>query len=136
MSDLKIFAKTIEPEAQEQVRQMAESEAYRDCKIRIMPDCHAGKGCTVGTVIETRGKVVPNTVGVDIGAKFDIHKLLRKLAQSEMGILIISDDIPEIFACSDRVLVMKNGVISDSFNTAEINEKTLARAMFEEEVKA
>lgn len=37
MSDLKIFAKTIEPEAQEQVRQMAESEAYRDCKIRIMP---------------------------------------------------------------------------------------------------
>lgn len=76
------------------------------------------------------------TVGVDIGAKFDIHKLLRKLAQSDMGILIISDDIPEIFACSDRVLVMKNGVISDSFNTAEINEKTLARAMFEEEVKA
>ena len=67
MSDLKIFAKTIEPEAQEQVRQMAESKAYRDCKIRIMPDCHAGKGCTVGTVIETRGKVVPNTVGVDIG---------------------------------------------------------------------
>ena len=53
MKNVKIFAKTIEPEAHEQVRQMAESEAYRDCKIRIMPDCHAGKGCTVGTVIET-----------------------------------------------------------------------------------
>lgn len=64
MSDLKIFAKTIEPEAQEQVRQMAESEAYRDCKIRIMPDCHVGKGCTVGTVIETRGKVCPTPLAL------------------------------------------------------------------------
>lgn len=56
MSDLKIFAKALEPEAQEQVRQMAENKAYRNCKIRIMPDCHAGKGCTVGTVIKTRGR--------------------------------------------------------------------------------
>ena len=32
-----------------------------------MPDCHAGKGCTVGTVIKIKDRVVPNTVGVDIG---------------------------------------------------------------------
>lgn len=70
------------------------------------------------------------TVGVDIGAKFDIHRLLRKLAQSDMGVLIISDDIPEIFACSDRVLVMKHGRISDAFATCEINEQILSQAMF------
>ena len=58
---------TIEEEAQEQVYRMAKSEAYNDCLIRIMPDCHAGKGCTVGTVIKIKDKVVPNTVGVDIG---------------------------------------------------------------------
>ena len=67
MKNVKIFAKTIEAEAKEQIEKMAASEAYRDCQIRIMPDCHAGKGCTIGTVIQTAGKVVPNTVGVDIG---------------------------------------------------------------------
>ena len=67
MKHVKIFAKTIEAEAMKQIENLATSEAYRDCKIRIMPDCHAGKGCTIGTVIQTAGKVVPNTVGVDIG---------------------------------------------------------------------
>ena len=67
MERLKIFAKTVENEAIEQIHKMAKSEAYNDCIIRIMPDCHAGKGCTVGTVIKIQDKVVPNTVGVDIG---------------------------------------------------------------------
>lgn len=104
MSDLKIFAKTIEPEAQEQVRQMAESEAYRDCKIRIMPDCHAGKGCTVGTVIETRGKVVPNTVGVDIGC--GMHVVDLGFADIDMPLLdrIINDNIPSGFNVHEKPL--------------------------------
>lgn len=51
MKNVKIFAKTIEAEAMKQIENLATSEAYRDCKIRIMPDCHAGKGCTIGTVI-------------------------------------------------------------------------------------
>lgn len=67
MDNVRIFAKTLEDEAFAQISSMAESDAYRGCQIRIMPDCHAGKGCTVGTVIRTDGKVVPNTVGVDIG---------------------------------------------------------------------
>ncbi len=104
MSDLKIFAKTIEPEAQEQVRQMAASEAYRDCKIRIMPDCHAGKGCTVGTVIETRGKVVPNTVGVDIGC--GMHVVNLGFANIDLPLLdrIINDNIPSGFNVHERPL--------------------------------
>ena len=104
MSDLKIFAKTIEPEAQEQVRQMAESEAYRDCKIRIMPDCHAGKGCTVGTVIETRGKVVPNTVCVDIGC--GMHVVDLGFADIDMPLLdrIINDNIPSGFNVHEKPL--------------------------------
>ncbi len=104
MSDLKIFAKTIESEAQEQVRQMAESKAYRDCKIRIMPDCHAGKGCTVGTVIETRGKVVPNTVGVDIGC--GMHVVDLGFADIDMSLLdrIINDNIPSGFNVHEKPL--------------------------------
>lgn len=104
MKNVKIFAKTIEAEAQEQVRQMAASEAYRDCKIRIMPDCHAGKGCTVGTVIETRGKVVPNTVGVDIGC--GMHVVNLGFANIDLSLLdrIINDNIPSGFNVHERPL--------------------------------
>lgn len=102
MSDLKIFAKTIEPEAQEQVRQMAESKAYRDCKIRIMPDCHAGKGCTVGTVIETRGKVVPNTVGVDIGCGMLVFKFAEKEINLSLLDRIINESVPSGFDVHEK----------------------------------
>ncbi len=67
MEKVKIFARTIEEEARRQILGMSESEAYQGCTIRIMPDCHAGSGCTVGTVIKVGERVVPNTVGVDIG---------------------------------------------------------------------
>ena len=67
MEKLKIFAKTIEEVALTQIHAMNECEAYSDCMVRIMPDCHAGSSCTIGTVIKTEGRVVPNTVGVDIG---------------------------------------------------------------------
>lgn len=67
MERVKIFAKTVEDEATWQIEKMSECDAYKDCKIRVMPDCHAGKGCTIGTVIELKDQVVPNTVGVDIG---------------------------------------------------------------------
>lgn len=66
MNDVKIFAKTIEPEALAQIEQMAASPVAEDSKIRIMPDCHAGKGCTIGTTMTVHDRVCPNLVGVDI----------------------------------------------------------------------
>ena len=66
-SDIKIFAKTIEETALKQIRELGDFEAYADSKIRIMPDCHAGMGCTIGTTLEIKDKVTPNLVGVDIG---------------------------------------------------------------------
>lgn len=104
MKNVKIFAKTIEAEAMKQIEDMAASEAYRDCKIRIMPDCHAGKGCTVGTVIQTAGKVVPNTVGVDIGCGMLVWDL--GFANIDMVILdrIINDNIPSGFNVHEKRL--------------------------------
>lgn len=67
MEKLRIFAKTVEEVALAQIHAMNECEAYRECKVRIMPDCHAGSSCTIGTVIKVEGRIVPNTVGVDIG---------------------------------------------------------------------
>lgn len=62
-----VYATTFEDEAMKQVVEIANSEMYCEEKIRIMPDAHAGKGCTVGTTMTIRDKVTPNLVGVDIG---------------------------------------------------------------------
>lgn len=94
MKNVKIFAKTIEAEAMKQIEDMATSEAYRDCKIRIMPDCHAGKGCTVGTVIQTAGKVVPNTIGVDIGCGMLVVELGKKDINLSLLDRIINESVP------------------------------------------
>ena len=67
MERVNVYAKTVEDAAMSQIEEMGKCEAYKDCVIRIMPDCHAGKGCTIGTVIEVKDRIVPNTVGVDIG---------------------------------------------------------------------
>lgn len=69
------FAKNIEDEAREQIKNMCDYEFTRNSKIRIMPDVHAGKGCTIGTTMTVIDKVVPNIVGVDIGCGMFTVKL-------------------------------------------------------------
>ena len=61
------YAKVIEDEAVEQIRRMCDYDFTAGSRIRIMPDVHAGKGCTIGTTMTITGKAVPNIVGVDIG---------------------------------------------------------------------
>ena len=61
------YATVVEEQAIEQIRRMCDHEFTADSKIRIMPDVHAGKGCTVGTTMTIKDKAVPNIVGVDIG---------------------------------------------------------------------
>ena len=61
------YAKAVENEAIEQIRRMCDYEFTEGSKIRIMPDVHAGKGCTIGTTMTVTDKAVPNIVGVDIG---------------------------------------------------------------------
>ena len=67
MSDLKIFAKTIDPKATQQIYTLLAQKAFSDCKVRIMPDVHAGAGCVIGFTADLGDKVIPNIVGVDIG---------------------------------------------------------------------
>ena len=61
------YAAVIEDEAIEQIRRMCDYEFTDGSRIRIMPDVHAGKGCTIGTTMTIVDKAVPNVVGVDIG---------------------------------------------------------------------
>ena len=61
------YAKVVEEEAIEQIRRMCDYAISENSKIRIMPDVHSGKGCTIGTTMTICDKAVPNIVGVDIG---------------------------------------------------------------------
>ena len=61
------YATVIEEEAIEQIRRMCDYDFAAGSKVRIMPDVHAGKGCTIGTTMTVIDKAVPNVVGVDIG---------------------------------------------------------------------
>ena len=61
------YATIIEEEAINQIRRMCDYEFTQGAKVRIMPDVHAGKGCTIGTTMTVIDKAVPNVVGVDIG---------------------------------------------------------------------
>ena len=61
------YAEIIEDEAQEQIKRMCDYPFTEGSKIRIMPDVHAGAGCTIGTTMTITDKAVPNVVGVDIG---------------------------------------------------------------------
>lgn len=61
------YTNELEPTAHEQIESVCNEEAFGESKIRIMPDVHAGKGCTIGTTMTVTDKVVPNMVGVDIG---------------------------------------------------------------------
>lgn len=65
--DLKIFTTDIEQEAIKQIDELLEQEPFKNCKVRIMPDVHSGKGCVIGFTADLGNKIIPNIVGVDIG---------------------------------------------------------------------
>lgn len=67
MKDLKIFTDNIEEEAIQQIDLLLAQEPFKNCKVRIMPDVHSGKGCVIGFTADLGDKVIPNIVGVDIG---------------------------------------------------------------------
>ena len=74
----KCFTSVLEPTAAGQIKAVCDQEAFRNSRIRIMPDVHAGKGCTIGTTMTIRGKAVPNVVGVDIGCGMYATRLGNK----------------------------------------------------------
>lgn len=78
------YAKVVEDEAIEQIRRMCDYELTENCRVRIMPDVHAGKGCTIGTTMTVKDKICPNIVGVDIGCGMYTVKLSEKNADLKL----------------------------------------------------
>lgn len=108
MEKLKIFAHTIEEEALQQIHKLNECEAYNDSTIRIMPDAHAGKGCTIGSVIRFRDKVIPCTIGVDVCCGMlvtELGKVDIDLAELDR---VVNEKIPSGFNIHDKAVAQFN----------------------------
>ena len=73
-----VYASVIDEKAVEQIQRMCDHTITEGCTVRIMPDVHAGKGCTVGTTMTVRDRAVPNIVGVDIGCGMYTVKLRER----------------------------------------------------------
>src|SRR5205085_10670214 len=68
------------------------------------------------------------TRGIDINAKNEIYKLIIKLADEGLGIIVVSSELPEILAISDRVLVMSEGSLTAEYTIAEATENKILNA--------
>jgi simple sugar transport system ATP-binding protein len=86
----------------------------------------------LGRWLATQAKVLilnGPTVGIDIGAKMDVHERIRDLARRGMSVLLISDDLPELAALCSRILLMHRGRIVKELAAAACDEDTLAREL-------
>ena len=72
------YTSQLEDEAFRQIKSVCDRPEFAGCKIRIMPDVHAGKGCTIGTTMTLADKVVPGMVGVDIGCGMETVELAQR----------------------------------------------------------
>ena len=88
------YTPALEATAAEQIRSVCDQEAFAGCKIRIMPDVHAGKGCTIGTTMTIRDKIVPGMVGVDIGCGMETVRLAEKEIDFAALDALIRKEIP------------------------------------------
>ena len=69
------------------------------------------------------------SVGVDVGSKADIHDIIRDLAKQGIGIIVISDDLPELLATCHRILVMRDGRIIDALDGRSVSEDELSQKL-------
>lgn len=98
----KVFTNNIEEEAISQIIELCNQEAFKDSKIRIMPDVHAGVGCTVGTTMTIKNRIIPNLVGVDIGCGMLCIELKEKEIDLAKLDEIINNYIPSGFNIREK----------------------------------
>lgn len=88
------YCRTLEETAASQIKTVCDQPAFSDTKIRIMPDVHAGKGCTIGTTMTITDKIVPSMVGVDIGCGMETTRIKETEIDFEKLDALIRKEIP------------------------------------------
>lgn len=98
----KVFTDIVEQEAISQIINMCSQKAFEGSQVRIMPDVHAGKGCTIGTTMTIKDKIVPNLVGVDIGCGMEVCRLGNDAVDFEKLDNVIRNRVPSGFTIRDK----------------------------------
>lgn len=93
----KVFTDNLEEKAAGQILELCSQEFVKDSQIRIMPDTHAGAGCTIGTTMTIKDKIVPNLVGVDIGCGMFVSMLERTKIDFDKLDKVIRSFVPSGF---------------------------------------
>ena len=88
------YTPVLEDAARTQIQSVCDQKEFAGCKIRVMPDVHAGKGCTIGTTMSIRDKIVPGMVGVDIGCGMETVELSEREIDFERLDALIRKEIP------------------------------------------
>lgn len=88
------YTDSLEETAAAQIKAVCDQSAFADCKIRIMPDVHAGMGCTIGTTMTIGDKIVPGMVGVDIGCGMETVRIAQKEPDLPKLDALIHEQIP------------------------------------------
>ena len=94
-----IYTSQLDDKTKAQITELCDFEAFKDSKIRIMPDVHAGKGCTIGTTMTIKDKIVPNMVGVDIGCGMELVQIAEKDIDFQALDKFIHKNIPAGTSC-------------------------------------
>ena len=84
----------------------------------------------IGRSLSTNPKLVildEPTRGIDVGAKREIHALLRQLAESGVGVIVVSSELPEVIGVSDRVAVMHEGCLAGFLEGEEVTEENIMK---------
>ena len=100
----KVFTDNVDNETISQVIELLNQDYINDAKIRIMPDCHAGAGCVIGTTMTISDKVCPNLVGVDIGCGMLAIRIAEKDVDLPKLDDVINTYVPAGFNVNDEPL--------------------------------
>jgi rhamnose transport system ATP-binding protein len=108
-----------------------EAMAIRTPSLTVTPDALSGgnqQKVVIGKWLATRPSVLlldEPTKGVDVGAKFEIHNLIRREADRGMACVMVSSDLPEVLALADRIPVMREGRLRGTLAGAEVTEEAV-----------
>jgi tRNA-splicing ligase RtcB len=126
----KVFTDNVENTAMSQIIELCNQEFVQGSKIRIMPDTHAGAGCTIGTTMTIKDKIVPNLVGVDIGCGMEVTQLKITKDQINFDQLdsVIRKFVPSGFSIRDKAHRLSNYVHIDKV-IAPINSERAKKSI-------
>ena len=101
-NEARIFTDVADSASIAQVQQLCDQEFAAGSRIRLMPDIHAGAGCTIGTTMTITDKVVPNLVGVDIGCGMETIRIREKWLELQKLDRLIREKIPSGFSIREK----------------------------------